>query len=99
MALPEFTIDGNWVDIGSLITGLFYVLFTRIRARNIKKIITRQTGLDFASGAALFPLIIMTGSVVSSFFIQSLIEASKISLSVAGFFALLAILEDRESEK
>lgn len=50
--------------------------------------------MDFANGAALFPLLLLTFCPFSSSLLKGLVEASKMSLAVAGFFALLAILED-----
>lgn len=50
--------------------------------------------MAFANGTALFPLIIMCSSVVSSGLVRGLVESSKMTLCVAGAFALLAILED-----
>lgn len=98
MSFPEFPIDGNWVDIGSLATGLLYIVIRKIRRRSKNKLISKQTGIEFANGAALFPLLVMCGSVLSSGLIKGLVEASKISLSVAGFFAILAILEDNDDD-
>jgi hypothetical protein len=57
------------------------------------KFLSKQTGTDFANGAALFPLFLMVCSVASSALIKSLVDASKMSLAVAGCFALFAILE------
>ena len=62
--------------------------------RKKTKLISKMTGMDFANGVALFPLLILTFCVLSSQLIKSLVDASKMSLSVAGFFALLAILEE-----
>lgn len=98
MALPEFPIDGNWVDIGSLGTGLIYTIYSIIKNRDHTKLFSKQTGFSFANGIALFPLLIMTFSVMSSALIKGLVEASKISLSAAGFFALLAILEEDDDD-
>lgn len=63
------------------------------------KFFSKATGMDFANGAALFPLLILTFCVLSSELVKGLVEASKMSLSVAGFFALLAILDDSDNNK
>lgn len=97
MNLPEIHLDGNWVDFGSIITGLLYIAVQKYRRAKPCNVISKVTGLDFANGAALFPLLILTFSVLSSDLVRSLVEASKMSLSVAGFFALLAILEEPDS--
>lgn len=97
--MPSIPIDGNWVDIGSAITGFVYIVTCQIRRKGRVGLISKQTGLDFANGAALFPLMIMSCSVLSSKLVSGLVEASKMSLSVAGVFALLAILEDTFEHK
>lgn len=87
-------IDGNWIDICSIFTGFVYVYYRRKHCGVTTKLLSKTTGFDFANGVALFPLGLLTLSVISSHLVASLVEASKISLSVAGAFALLAILED-----
>lgn len=87
-------IDGNWIDICSIFSGLLYVGYRRKYCGITTKLLSRPTGMDFANGVALFPLFLLTFSVLSSHIVKNLVEASKISLSVAGAFALLAILED-----
>lgn len=99
MHFPTIHIDGNWVDLGSIITGLLYIGIQRYRRAKFCNLISKKTGIDFANGAALFPLFILTLSVLSSDLVKSLVEASKMSLSVAGFFALLAILEEPDSSE
>lgn len=99
MVFPSIPIDGNWVDIGSAATGFIYIVICKFRRQGRVSLISKQTGLDFANGAALFPLLIMSCSVLSSKLVGGLVEASKMSLSVAGVFALLAILEDTFEHK
>ncbi|SCB10163.1 hypothetical protein [Cupriavidus alkaliphilus] len=96
MALPEIPIDGNWVDIGSLISGFVYLFYRKLRRWDHQRFFSKTTGMDFANGAALFPLSILALSVLSSKLIQGIVEASKMSLSVAGIFALLAILDESD---
>lgn len=87
-------IDGNWIDICSLLSGFVYVAYRRKFCVATGKLVSKETGFHFANGVALFPLLVLTFSTLSSHLVQSLLEASKISLSVAGAFALLAILEE-----
>lgn len=94
MVLPDLSFDGNWVDVGSIITGMLYVPVMCYRRATPIKFLSRDTGFDFANGMALFPLLIMAFSPLSSGLIKGLVEASKPSLSIAGVFALLAILEE-----
>jgi len=95
--LPSFPIDGNWVDVGSLMTGFVHAIYRHaVRARKAR-LVSRTTGLDFATGIALFPMVLLTFSVISSALVNSVLQASKISLSIAGFIALLAILENESA--
>ncbi|MDN4052886.1 hypothetical protein QPK32_07340 [Massilia sp. YIM B02763] len=50
--------------------------------------------MDFANGTALFPLLVLTFCPLSSGLVSGLVDANKMTLAVAGFFALLAVLED-----
>lgn len=88
-------MDGNWIDIGSLFSGVLYVIFQMKRPACLKSgpILSKQTALDFVNGTALFPLMILSLSVLSSDLVQSLLEASRLSLSIAGIFSVMAILE------
>lgn len=95
MALPEFAFDGNWVDIGSLVTGVLYMGYKYVRDPALTKFFCQKSGSNFANGIALFPLALMILSVLSSAMAKGLLESSKISLAVAGGFALCAILDDR----
>ncbi|WP_123692013.1 hypothetical protein [Allostella humosa] len=52
------------------------------------------TGVEIAKATALFPLIILAASVCSSWLTQELMQANKITLSIAGFVALFAVLDD-----
>jgi hypothetical protein len=92
--LPALAFDGNWVDVGSIATGIAYIAFQRFRKPIVPKFVSKDTGMDFANGAALFPLLLLTFCPLSSGLVKGLVDASKMSLAVAGFFALLAILED-----
>lgn len=76
--------------------GFVYTVVQRCRGKAKGRLVSKQTGLDFANGTALFPLMIMACCALSSELIKSLVEASKISLSIAGLFALIAILEDND---
>jgi hypothetical protein len=103
-------IDGNWVDILSLLIALIYA-FSKARRDTIfslsppfgrpkkrlllSRLISRETGLDIANGCSLFPLLILGGlTSLSSRVLTALMSANKLILSVAGFCALLALLED-----
>lgn len=97
MQFPAIPIDGNWVDICSLASGLIYVVYRKIRRPTRTKWASKSTGIDFANGAAIFPLLVLTFCVLSSELVTGLVQASKMSLSTAGFFALLAILDDNDT--
>lgn len=85
-------IDGNWVDICSLLAALLYAFLKSLK-RKTKKI-SKITAMDIANGASLFPLLLLGGSIVSSKLLTELLQANKLILSVAGLCALLSMLED-----
>ena len=84
-------IDGNWVDIGSLVVALLYAALRAYR-KGTKKI-SRRTAMDVANGTSIFPLLMLGVSGISSKVLSELMTSNKL-LSVAGVCALLALLED-----
>jgi hypothetical protein len=94
MFIPDFPFDGNWVDCGSFASGVIYTAWQAWRERTMRNFISRATAFDFANGVALFPQSLMLLCVLSTTIINGLVEASKLSLCVAGSFALIALLED-----
>lgn len=89
--MPAY-IDGNWVDVGSLLLALLYAFWKA--NKNCRKKISKATAVDIANGASLFPLLLLGCSIVSSQLLTELMQANKLILSVAGLCALLSMLED-----
>lgn len=87
-------IDGNWIDIGSLLTGMGYATLRFQRNRSSRRFLSKTTGVDVANGTSLFPLFILGLSFLSSPLLDELLSANRLILSVAGLAALFAILED-----
>lgn len=85
-------VDGNWVDIGSLLVGISYAWWNCLR--KCQKKISKATAVDVANGASLFPLLLLGLSFLSSKLLSELMLANKLILSVAGLCALLSMLED-----
>jgi hypothetical protein len=48
----------------------------------------------FSNGVAIFPLLVIVASAISSQILMALLESSKITLAVAGVSGTLAILEE-----
>ena len=86
-------LDGNWVDILTLAVALVYAVAKCYRAEG-QRLVSKETGLQVAHGVALFPLLLLALSSLSSAALNALLHSHKIILSVAGVVALLAILED-----
>jgi hypothetical protein len=91
--LPAFSIDGNWVDMCSVLAGMAHIAYRRHGFSDSGKLISKMTGIYFTTGVAIFPQVILTFCVFSSQLERSLLTTSNISLSVAGFCALMALLE------
>ena len=84
--------DGNWVDLVTFGVAILYAVFM-CRRMNLS-LISRQAGLRVAHGVALFPLLLLACSSVSTHALDALVHSHKIILSVAGVVALLALLEE-----
>jgi hypothetical protein len=92
-------IDGNWVNVESLILGFFFIPFRLCfsKLHQVKrrvKWISRATGKVFADGVALFPLMLLPLASISSMVLESLLQSSKITMAISGVFGVLAILEE-----
>ena len=94
-------IDGNWVDIGSCVTGAIFVVYRWLLKphEGPRKLLSKHSCLDFANGASLFPLLIMVFSVASTTLLNGLLTSSKLTLTTAGLFAIIAILEDAQPQE
>lgn len=86
-------LDGNWVDMATLAMAMVYAA-AKCRRNGDRRWISRDTGLRVAHGVALFPLLLLAVSSLSSAALDALLHSHKIILSVAGVVALLAILEE-----
>ena len=86
-------IDGNWVDLSSIGIALVYASAKCIKTKG-QKLVSKTTALHFANSTSIFPLAMLATSVASSKILTALLSANKLILSVAGFCALLALLED-----
>lgn len=89
--MPSY-IDGNWVDVGSLLIAVLYAIWKA--KKHGRKMISKATAVDIANGASFFPLLLLGCSIVSSKLLAELMQANKLILSVAGLCALLSMLED-----
>ena len=99
---PWPVFDGNWVDVGSMVCAILYMVYrwncARGQGRRAHKLISKRAGANLANGTALFPLFVLGFSIVSSSLLADLLTANKLILSVAGFCALFALLEDEAEE-
>jgi hypothetical protein len=92
-------LDGNWIDICTLIFSVLYMAYkwsASKKAGRGYKLISKRAGRDLAGGTAYFPLFVLGMSLFSSALLTELLQANKMILSVAGFFALFALLEDEQ---
>lgn len=77
-----------------MIAGVLYVPIQIFRRTTPVNFISKTTAYDFANGMTLFPLLVMAVCPISSELVKGLLDASKSTLTIAGVFALLAILEE-----
>lgn len=97
--MPSLVLDGSWIDFVTFVVAVIFTAFKFFRIRNTqKKFFSKATGYDLMTGTSIFPLVLLGGSAFSSNILQMLLGSNKLLMSVAGLFALLALLED-EFEK
>jgi hypothetical protein len=100
-----FQFDGGWVDIGTISVASLWAAAKackrRILAHRVadyiswfRTIICPGTTKDFGAGASIFPLVLLFASPFSSQVLAGLLEASKVTLCVAGAVALFSVLSD-----
>jgi hypothetical protein len=92
-------IDGNWMDIGAFVVAVVYALIKSLRRADSGGgrwacLVSKATAVDIANGTSIFPLLLLGFTFASSKILEVLLTANKLILSVAGFCALLALLED-----
>jgi hypothetical protein len=87
-------LDLNWIDDGTFFVALVYAFYRHLRSKPRKAFVSKRTRKDFLDGTALFPLAVLTLSLFSPRLTSDLLHANKLILSVAGFVAILAVLED-----
>lgn len=92
-------IDGNWIDGTSLVVAVIFMTYKwkcALKSTAPYKLISKRAGQNLANGTAFFPLLILGLSIFSTTLMGELMKANKLILSVAGFCALFALLEDDE---
>jgi len=87
-------IDGNWIDIGAVLVGLVLAWYRWARQNPRPKFVSVKVGLDIVNLLAVFPLFILAFAFLSRPLVLQLMEASRITLSIAGCVALFAVLEN-----
>ena len=87
-------IDANWVDLGSVLTGIANVMWQK-RLRKILSWADRQLWYDLASGVSMFPVLVLGFSVFSSQLVEQLEKGNRIIVGLAAAAALWALLDYR----
>lgn len=88
--------DGSLVDVGSIIVAVCFVLWHRSRLPCDDRcaFLSRETGRLLVNAVSIFPLLLLSASIVSSKLTELLLSGSKITLTIAGSYALFTMLED-----
>jgi hypothetical protein len=82
----------NWIDVCTFLVAVIFAAWKWLRTPSPRKL--RSLGRHVMDGSAVFPLMMLTIAVLSRHAIDGLLSASRPTLSIAGFFSLLAVLED-----
>lgn len=96
--LPTFQIDGNWIDCCAVLHGVAYVTWRAWMTRRSQRSSSATRASDFAFGVALFPQYVLLMCVASSTLIEGLAQSSRISLCIAGSYALAAMWQERRDD-
>ena len=71
------------------------MLVQRRRIDAPAQFLSKDTGLQFLFGLAIFPLLLMIGSLFSAWCLDELVATNRVLLCGAGFLALFTLLEDK----
>ena len=88
----------DWVDVGTIVFAFVYVAYRVVR-KWPERPVAMTVARNAMDGAAVFPLLLLTVAVFSRHAIEGLLEASRPTLSLAGFFALLSVLSDDKNQR
>lgn len=94
-------VDGSWVDIGSLVVAGIYSgakwCQRKKLADNVGEVrppfFCGKSGTTFVTGLTLFPLVLLAAGPISTFLLMSVLNSSKITITIAAVVALFFILE------
>lgn len=82
-------VDGNWVDIGTVVSGLVALLIG-VAVRGWRGRLAGFRAVDvFLAGATMFPFLLLCLSVFSNQVLAELMSASKVTLALAGVVATI----------
>lgn len=90
--LSALVFDGNWVDCGAVLQGFCVCLARLWKAHRAGRVCPLASANHFAQGVALFPQYVLVTCVFSSSLMEALADASRASLSVAGGYAVGAMI-------
>lgn len=81
----------DWVDVGTFIVAGLWGTFRWLRSS--RKARLQRIGRWCMDGTTIFPLLVLSGSVLSRQALVALENASRVTLAIAGLFALLSVLQ------
>ena len=88
-------IDGNWVDITSIVIVVLCVALRPLKAKKMTgswRCTTRDLIVDGLSGSSIMPFLLMVGSVFSSQLLRAALETNKLYMAIGGLIGLVVVL-------
>jgi hypothetical protein len=87
--------DGHWIDSCTLLFSLLFAIWRYSRRKESPRppFFQKQTGKDFLDGAVIFPLAVLIICPISSDITKSVLDSTRLTLAVAGFVAIMAVME------
>ncbi len=80
----------DWFDPATFIFALLFLAYKAVRTKGTT---LSEAGRTVMDGSAIIPLLMLTLSAVSRHALEALLNGSRVTLSIAGFFALTAVLQ------
>lgn len=90
---PEF-VDVVSVIVAAIFSLTVYIRRRRYQPRSRPPAFSMTTALDFATGSALFPMVVLAVSIFDRQLLLNLLRYDRITLTLAAVFAFFAIVDD-----
>jgi hypothetical protein len=89
--MPALPLDGNWVDIGTILVAALYALLRGMIS--CSKMSIEGVVSDVSYGVSIFPMLLLSTAAFSSAPITALMSGNRVIISLAGLFSLIVLVK------